>query len=108
MRRNGEKNTGKTPLVLLSVDFDYFVREETEWDWGHRESEDNRENLTYLYMINEYVSRYGIYFGDGDIMNDLIRRDMNFKELKKQREEYRKALQKFREKRKSKEMSIGL
>lgn len=29
-----------TKRVFLSVDFDYFCREEDEWDWGHSENSD--------------------------------------------------------------------
>lgn len=38
-------------MIWLSVDFDYFIREKIEWDWGHGESEFFRG--TQMWTIRE-------------------------------------------------------
>jgi hypothetical protein len=44
------------PVIIdLSIDFDFFVREDLRWDWGHHEAAEDSENW---WSLNAWMARY--------------------------------------------------
>lgn len=61
-----------TKRVFLSVDFDYFCREEDEWDWGHSENSDMFNEIAWMSrtrwyeetLLEKYANPHPVKFWD--------------------------------------------
>lgn len=59
--------------AVLSIDFDFFVREELEWDWGHRESDLFLEAIWPIRYSHRNIKRDVDPVVHADFMPDNLR-----------------------------------
>lgn len=43
--------SASSPVIDISLDFDYFIREEQAWDWGHRDSGNTRDAMIFKVIL---------------------------------------------------------
>lgn len=51
----------RKPVVDLSLDFDFFIREKMIWDWGHGEGEAMGEIFRHVIWEHRYGSRLNVF-----------------------------------------------
>ncbi len=71
--------------TILSIDFDFFVREKLEWDWGHRESPLFIETIwpirasTMLAKGLDFAAEAGIIGKPSELISDLENQKWKFR-----------------------------